>query len=184
MWPVSTVRGSWAIALARGLDSRHPSALVVELGANDSLRATFADVLGKPQLAAQIRAAVATNISELLAESARLGLPTVLVTVPTFPTTDFGGGVRYEREAQLVNSIIRSAATAATATAAAAAAARPGDRVIVADWATLSGPHHLADPSTASWFTADGLHPNPVGEAALVGLVRSATDQFIRPARP
>ena len=173
LWPTSTIRGSWAIGLARGLDSQDPSALVVELGANDSLRATFADVLKKPELASQIRAAVAANISELLAQSARVGVPTVLVNVPTFPTTLYGGGMRYQREAQLVDSIISSAAAGAR-----------GDRVTVADWATLSAPHHLPQSATGNWFTPDGLHPNQAGDEALVGLVRSATDQISRGSAP
>ncbi len=112
---------------------------------------------------------MAANINELLAQSARLGLPTVLVTVPTFPTTLYGGGVRYQREAQLVDSIIWTAAAGAQ-----------GHRVVVADWATLSAAHHLAQSVTGNWFTPDGLHPNQAGEAALIGLVRSATDPINR----
>jgi lysophospholipase L1-like esterase len=171
-WPLSTIGGSWAIGVARGLDSHDPSALVVELGANDSIRATFADALHQPEKAVQIRAAVAANIGEVLAQSARLGIPTVLVTAPTFPNTLFGGGLRYEREAQLIDSIIRSAAATAEA---------HGNRVVVADWATLSAPHHLAQDATGNWFTPDGLHPNQTGEAALVGLVRSTTERITRP---
>jgi lysophospholipase L1-like esterase len=171
-WPLSTIGGSWAIGIARGLDSHDPSALVVELGANDSIRATFADALHQPAKAVRIRAAVTANISEVLAQSARLGIPTVLVTAPTFPNTLFGGGLRYQREAQLIDSIIRSAAATAEV---------QGNRVVVADWATLSAPHHLAQNATGNWFTPDGLHPNQTGEAALVGLVRRATEQLTRP---
>jgi hypothetical protein len=100
-WPLTTIRGSWAIGLARGLANHEPACLVVELGANDALRATFADTRRDPQLAQQIRDAVTANINELLALSASLRLPVVLVTVSTFPTTAFGGGLGYAREATL-----------------------------------------------------------------------------------
>jgi lysophospholipase L1-like esterase len=169
-WPLSTIRGSWAIGLFWGLVSHRPSCLVVELGANDSLRATFADAVGDAPLASQIRTAVAANISELLAQSGRLGIPTVLVTVPAFPTTVFGGGIRYQREAQLVNAVIWAAAAAARS-----------DRVVVADWAAVSAGHHLAQGSTGNWFAPDGLHPDETGQEALLGLVRRAADQVTPP---
>jgi lysophospholipase L1-like esterase len=162
-WPLSTIRGSWAIGVARGLLSGHPSSLVVELGDNDSLRATFADALHKPRLASQIRGAVVANISQLLAQSAQLVPCTVLVTVPVSATTLFGGGALYQREGRLVDSVIRSAAAGAR-----------NERVALADWATLSAQHHLAQGSPANWFTPDGLHPNQAGEEALLGLVRQA----------
>jgi lysophospholipase L1-like esterase len=167
-WPLTTIRGSWAIGLARGLADHKPSSLVVELGANDALRATFADARHNPALAQQIRHAVAANISELLALSARLELPLVLVTVSTFPTTAFGGGLGYAREAALINAIIRSA----TATA-------PGE-VAIADWAGLSASRHAARGDAPAWFLSDGLHPNETGEDALLALVRTAVQNSIQ----
>jgi lysophospholipase L1-like esterase len=162
-WPLSTIRGSWVIGIARGLSSIDPSCLVVELGANDALRASFADALGEPQLAASIRSAAKANISQLLAQSAGMGTPVVLVTVPTYPTTSFGGGLAYAKEARLVNTIIWTAAKAAVG------------RVSVADWATYSAAHHGVAGSATGWFSSDGLHPNEEGEEALVSLVLRAT---------
>jgi lysophospholipase L1-like esterase len=167
-WPLSTIQGSWAIGLARGLASIDPACLIVELGANDALRATFADALGKPELAAQIRRAVEANIDQLLTLTAQLGIPVVLVTAPTDPTTSFGGGVAYANEARLVNTSIRTSAQAASG------------RVTVADWAAYSAPHHGVAALATKWFIGDDLHPSEAGDEALVNLVMRSAQQIIQ----
>ena len=160
-WPLTSVGGSWVIGIARGVVSEHPSTLVVELGANDALRAAFADVRRRPDLAERIRNAVASNVSQLLDLSAH-GLPcTILVTAPTATTSLFAGGSYYSKEATLIDAVIRSKAASA-----------PSGQVEVADWAVYSSHHHGAQGSVSNWFLPDGVHPNAAGEAALVGLVR------------
>jgi lysophospholipase L1-like esterase len=93
----------------------------------------------------------------------------VLVTVSTFPTTAFGGGLGYAREATLVNAILRSAAATAS------------DRVVIADWAGLSAAHHVARGDAPAWFLPDGLHPNDTGEDALITLVQASVQQNVQP---
>jgi lysophospholipase L1-like esterase len=160
-WPLSTTRGTWVIGLTRGAYEEHPSALVVELGVNDSLRATFADAERRAGLAAQIRTAVAENVAQVLHESISHVPCTVLVTAPTYPTKLFAGGARYEKEATLIDDILRIAV------------ARTGSsRARIADWARYSAAHHLAQTSPENWFTPDGTHPNARGDAALVGLLQ------------
>ncbi len=158
-WPLSAVRGAWAIGLARGIFSQHPSALVVELGINDALRAAFADVTSHPRTVEAIHAAVSSNVGQLLheADTARIRC-VVLVTAPDHSTSIFGAGTVYAREANRVDQIVEGVA-----------AASPGGNVRIADWATLSQAHHQGP---AGWFLPDDVHPNLTGETALVGLVQ------------
>lgn len=167
-WPLSTIQGSWAIGLARGLSDIHPACLIVELGANDALRASFADALAEPELAAQIQGAIQANIHQLLTLAAQLDIPVVLVTAPTDPTTSFGGGEAYATEARLVNTSIRRAAETASG------------RVTVADWATYSAPHNGVTASAADWFIGDDLHPSEAGDEALVNLVMRSAQKLIQ----
>jgi hypothetical protein len=163
-WPLAKT-GTWAIGLARGFFAAHPTALVVELGADDALRAVFADVT-RPELADTIHAAVSNNIEELLRESHSAGVPcTVLVTAPAHPTSMYGADQRYATEATEINRII-----------SASAAGAPG-RVVVADWATLSASHHGV---TRNWFLPDNVHPNTTGERALIALVHRAVQSCQR----
>ncbi len=160
IWPLQTVTGTWAIGLARGILAQNPSALVVELGANDAMRATFADGEENPGLAAAVRDGVSSDVDQLLQESAGAGVScVVLVTAPEHLTTLFGAGARYALEAERVNQVIRSDAAAA------------GGTVKIADWATLSQTHHEGPDD---WFLPDDIHPNRTGESALVGIVQTS----------
>jgi lysophospholipase L1-like esterase len=158
-WPLSVIRGTWAIGVAKHLLLQHPATVVVELGTDDALRATFADILDKPELARQIRAAIATNIGYLLAETDKASACTVLVTPTTFPTTLFGTGNRYSNEAKNVDSLLVSTTQG------------QAGRVLIANWAEYSAAHHRALSDPGNWFLADGVHPNATGERALVALV-------------
>jgi lysophospholipase L1-like esterase len=156
-WPLATT-GTWAIGLARGFFTSHPTAVVVELGADDALRAVFADVTGTPLVAAAIRDAVSSNVEELIDESRSAGVPcTVLVTAPAHSTTVYGAGIRYSSEARQIDQVIKTKAAAAS------------DRVVVADWETLSSSHH---GGAQNWFLVDNVHPNVRGEMALIGLIQ------------
>ncbi len=161
-WPWTSANGSWAIGLARGIFAEHPSVLVLELGVNDALRAAFADLNRRGAWAARIRAAVAHNIGQLLAQSAKLVPCTVLVTAPTHRTNLIFTGTDYPPEADAVNSLIESAAQRAHS-----------PRIVVADWANVSSAHHPTPGMAGAWFTAgDEVHPTPAGESALVSLIQ------------
>ncbi len=156
-WPLKTVEGTWAIGLARGIFAQHPSALVVELGANDAMRATFAEVSGDPSLGAVLDG-VSSDAKHLLEASANARIPcVVIVTAPEHSTSLFGAGPRYAVQAKSVNQVVESDAVAA------------GGHVTIADWATVSRGHH---EGPADWFLPDDVHPNLTGEAALVGIVQ------------
>ncbi|HWF23456.1 MAG TPA: hypothetical protein VG226_14985, partial [Acidimicrobiales bacterium] len=112
-WPLGVVRGTWAIGLARGIFTQHPSALVVELGTNDAIRAVFADGTDNPALGHRILAGVAGAVSQLLTEAASQVPCTVLVTTSTHETGLFGQGLHYAEEAVKVNAILRAKASEA-----------------------------------------------------------------------
>ena len=160
-WPWTSVKGSWAIGLARGIFAEHPSVLVIELGVNDALRAAFADLNRRVVWAARIRAAVAHNIDQLLTQSADLVPCTVLVTAPDHRTNLIFTGTDYPPEADAVNSLIESAAQRAHS-----------PRIVVADWAAFSGDHHPTPGGAGAWFNpGDEVHPTPAGEGALLSLI-------------
>ena len=162
-WPLSVVRGSWALGHASSLLARHPDVLVVELGANDALRASFAIARHEPGFARRILAGVATNVGRVLERIRGRTRCVVLVTPPTQPTTLFGAGALYAREATLVNSTLRRVAAGHKA-------------VAVADWARLSAGHYHLDGSPGNWFAPDGVHLVTEGQRALLTLVqRTAT---------
>jgi lysophospholipase L1-like esterase len=162
-WPLSVVLGSWAVRHASSLVARHPDTLVVELGANDALRAAFAVARGEPGLAQRIRAGVATNVGRVLERTRGRTRCVVLVTLPTRPTTLFGAGALYARQATLVNSMLRRVAAGRKA-------------VAVADWARVSTGHYHMDGSLGNWFESDGVHLITEGQSALLTLVqRTAT---------
>ena len=161
-WPLGVVRGTWAIGLARGIFTQHPSALVVELGTNDAIRAVFADGTDNPALERRILAGVAGAVSQLITEAATQVPCMVLVTTPTHATGLFGQGVHYSDEAGKVNAILRAKASDAG-----------GKPVLIADWGALSDSHHLAEGAPGDWFTpGDDIHPNAAGQRALLGLVQ------------
>ncbi|MGA7417208.1 MAG: GDSL-type esterase/lipase family protein [Acidimicrobiales bacterium] len=158
-WPLKTVTGTWAIGLARGIFAQHPSALVVELGANDAMRAAFAKATRHPSLTAVLDG-VSSDVKGLLEASADARVPcVVIVTAPEHSTTLFGAGPRYAVQAERVNQVVASDALAA------------GGHVKIADWATLSKTHHEGQDD---WFDPDDVHPNLTGEAALVALVQQS----------
>jgi lysophospholipase L1-like esterase len=160
-WPLSVVAGSWVIDQSKELSASHPATIVVELGTNDALRAAFAVAQQQSARADRIRGAVATNAARLLAVTRGKTGCTVLVTASTHPTTLFGAGLLYARQAALVNSTIRHVAT------------RVGSHAVaVADWARESDGHHAAPDSPQNWFEPDGVHLDAVGQRALVALVR------------
>jgi lysophospholipase L1-like esterase len=155
-WPLKTVKGAWALGLARGIFVQHPSALVVELGTNDAMRLAFAGP--HPRQAAAIRQGVSSDIDELLKESLNARISCiVLVTAPEHSTSIFDAGSRFAVAAKKVNQIIISDAK------------RAGDDVKVTDWAALSATHH---EGPADWFLPDDVHPNSNGDVALVGMIQ------------
>lgn len=162
-WPLTTIRGTWALGLLRGLIPYEPRCVVVELGANDALRATFADALRQPRRAADIRRAAADNLELVLSTAKDRGMPVVLVTASEFPVKAYGAGVTYSHEAALVNATIRSLAGSSHG------------RVVLADWAAQSARHHRPRPAGNDWFIDDELHPNSSGELALLDLVQQSS---------
>lgn len=161
-WPLGVVQGAWAIGLARGMFTQHPSALVVELGTNDAIRAVFADGTDDPGLERRILAGVARAVSRLVAEATPQVPCTVLVTASTHETGLFGQGVHYSDEAGKVNAILRAEASHAG-----------GQSVLIADWGALSASHHLSEGAPGDWFTpGDDIHPNLAGQRALLGLIQ------------
>jgi lysophospholipase L1-like esterase len=163
-WPLGATHGTWAIGLARGLISEHVGALIIELGANDALRAAFAEATNNSTLLGAIRLGVSETVRQVLQEAtARLSC-VVLVTAPAHPSGLFGSGTLYSAQALAINEILRETA------------ARAGPGVRVADWAAWSASHH--GPSVdGGWFLPDDdVHLNPAGSRALVGLVRSELD--------
>jgi hypothetical protein len=81
---------------------------------------------------------------------------------------DFGVGADYSSES------VRLTETLATL-----ARARP--QVRVADFATLSRPHHLGDADPDDWFTGvDELHPNVAGTEAWLGLALDTVEHCPR----
>jgi lysophospholipase L1-like esterase len=161
-WPLGVVRGTWTIGLARGSFTQHPSALVVELGTNDAIRAVFADGTGNPALGLRILAGVAGAVSQLIAEAAPQVPCTVLVTASTHETGLFGQGLHYSDAAGKVNAIMRAKVSGAG-----------GKSVLIADWGALSASHHRAEGAPGNWFTpGDDIHPNAAGQRALLGLIQ------------
>jgi GDSL-like Lipase/Acylhydrolase len=160
-WPLKVVDGHWAIDSARGLAASHPSALVVELGADDALRAVFASALSDPTRAAEVVNGVSANIGEFLDQESSVIPCTVLVTAPSVETPIFGAGEIYVTEADLVNSVIRTQALQHT-----------NANVRVADWAVVSASHHSPSGPRKDWFTSgDNVHPNVAGQEALISLI-------------
>ena len=88
-WPLKVLDGHWAIDSARGLAASHPSALVVELGADDALRAVFASALSDPTRAAEVVNGVSANVGEFLDQESSVVPCTVLVTAPSVETPIF-----------------------------------------------------------------------------------------------
>jgi hypothetical protein len=169
-WPLGVVRGTWAIALARGIFTQHPSALVVELGTNDAIRAVFADGTGNPALGRRILTGVAEAVSQLLTEGAPEIPCTVLVTASTHETGLFGQGLHYSDAAGKVNAILRAKASEADGKKTSGTG---GKSVLIADWGALAAPHHLAEGAPGNWFTpGDDIHPNAAGQRALLGLIQ------------
>ena len=164
-WPLTTVRGEWALGLLRGLIPRSPRCVVVELGANDALRGTFTDARHDPRGSADIRRAAADNTAQFLATARSAGIHVVLVTVSEYPVKQYGAGVAFAREAALLNATIRSLTNSSRGS------------VVLADWAAVSAAHHAAHPAGQDWFINDDLHPNALGEQALLALVREATSR-------
>jgi len=160
-WPLKVVDGDWAIDSARGLAESQPSVLVVELGADDALRAVFASVTAHPKFARDLVTGVSKNIGELIDQESPQLPCTVLVTAPAFPTDLFGAGEAYVTEAVLVNAAIREQALRH----------RKSD-VRLADWAAFSAAHHSPVGPSKDWFApGDNVHPNLAGEKALISLI-------------
>jgi hypothetical protein len=169
-FPLTENPGTWVLAQARGLLAQHPRALVIELGADDALRAGFAasQVSEQQSLNAETKSDITTAVDEV----ARRAACTVLVTPSTYPTEIYGAGQRYSRQALRIDGDLRRLARS------------NGDhKVLIADWATLSASHHVRvvaqDSSSAvPWFPAgDNLHPNLAGEEALTGLVQQTVQR-------
>ncbi len=162
-WPLDIVQGDWAAKRVVAATRVRPGAVAIELGTNDALRATFAFVTNSStNLAARITG-TDNNVSSVVKLASSRFRCVVLVTPSYYPPTTFDSEVHYSEQAWGIRAeLLRQASTA------------PGRSVVIADWAALSSPHHLGSGSTGSWFLADGLHPNLIGERALAMLITRA----------
>ncbi len=159
-WPLDVVQGNWAATQVDAAASTHPSAIVIELGTNDALRAAFAFVANSSTDLAARLTGTRNNISSVVGEASSLSKCVVLVTPSYYPPTTFGAEVHYTQQAwgirsQLIQQVSLS----------------HGRTVAIADWAALSSPHHLESAAPGTWFVGDGLHPNTSGDRALAALI-------------
>lgn len=159
-WPLEVVQGNWAAAQVDTAANAHPSAVVIELGTNDALRAAFAFVANSSTDLAARLTGTRNNISSVVRDASSLSKCVVLVTPSYYPPTTFGAEVHYTQQAWGIRSQLLQQVSM-----------RHGRTVAIADWAALSSPHHLQSGAPGTWFVGDGLHPNISGERALAALI-------------
>ncbi len=159
-WPLSVVQGSSAARRVRAAAKGQPSAIVIELGTNDALRAAFASSLNnEPQLVARIDG-TDNSIRSVVQLASSLSSCVVLVSPSSHPTTVFGVERYYSAMALQVRETLTKEVSRS-----------PHHMVLLADWTILSSTHHLETGSPENWFTADGLHPDTFGLRALANLI-------------
>jgi lysophospholipase L1-like esterase len=159
-WPLGIVQGDSAARRVRVAATGQPSAIVIELGTNDALRASFAYSLNNgPQLLARL-VGTDNNIRSVVSLASSLSRCVVLVSPSYYPTAAFGAEQHYSATALQIRTVLMKEVSSA-----------PLHTVEVADWAALSSTHRLAAGSPENWFTPDGLHPNGFGLNALADLI-------------
>jgi lysophospholipase L1-like esterase len=159
-WPLDVVQGHTASQRVRTAARGRPSVIVIELGTNDALRASFAYALNDgPQLKARIDG-TDHNIRSVVKLASSLSPCVVLVSPSYYPTSDFGGEKYYSAMALQIRTVLMKEESRA-----------PHHEVLLADWAALSSTHLDATGSSGGWFTTDGVHPNESGLAALANLI-------------
>lgn len=159
-WPLDVVQGHTVAQRVRAAARGRPSAIVIELGTNDALRASFASSANDgTQLTARIDG-TDNNIRTVVKLASSLSPCVVLVSPSYHPTTVFGGEQYYSAMALLVRTVLIKEESR-----------EARHRVVLADWAALSSTHLDATGTSGNWFTADGLHPNANGLAALANLI-------------
>ncbi len=159
-WPLDVVEGHTVAQRVRVAAGGRPSAIVIELGTNDALRAAFAySANNGAQLAARIDG-TDKNIRKVVRLASSLSPCVVLVSPSYYPTTVFGGEHYYSTTALQIRTVLMKEESREV-----------HHRVVLADWAALSSTHLAATGSSGDWFTADGVHPNAYGLAALANLI-------------
>jgi lysophospholipase L1-like esterase len=159
-WPLDVVHGDTAAMRVRMAARTHPSAIVIELGTNDALRASFAWTLNNGTQLSSRMAGTDHNILSVVRLASSLSRCVVLVSPSYYPTSTYGAEVQYSLMAfHLRMELLKEASSA------------PDHDVTVADWAALSTTHRLAAGTRENWFTPDGLHPNLFGMKALADLI-------------
>jgi lysophospholipase L1-like esterase len=159
-WPLSVVQGDTAATRVRAAAIGQPSTIVIELGSNDALRASFAVSSNNgPKLLARL-VGTDNNIRSVVNLASSLSRCVVLVSPSYYPTMTFSEEQIYSGTALQLRTVLLKEASSA-----------PQHTVLVADWAALSSTHLLAAGSPENWFTADRLHPNSFGLRALADLI-------------
>jgi lysophospholipase L1-like esterase len=159
-WPLDVVQGGTVALRVRAAARRHPSAIVIELGANDALRAAFAMTLNNGTKLAGSLIGTDNIIRSVVKLASALSSCVVLVSPSYDPTSLYGQERQYSVFALQLRTVLLKEASSA-----------PDHRVVVADWAALSSTHRPAGGSSDNWFSPDGLHPNTFGLKALADLI-------------
>lgn len=162
-WPLNVVQGDTAAERVRAAATRHPSAIVIELGTNDALRASFAYSLNNGGQLLQRLVGTDNNIRTVVKLASSLSHCVVLVSPSYYPTMAFGEEQHYSATAlQLRTALMKEVSN------------DPQHTVALADWAAESSTHRLTAGGPENWFTSDGLHPNRAGLEALAWLIFGA----------
>lgn len=159
-WPLSVVHGGSVARRVRAAAGGQPSAIAIELGTNDALRASFAYSLNNgAQLLARF-VGTDDNIRSIVKLASSLSRCVVLVSPSYYPTAAFNEEQAYAFTALQLRTVLMKEVSRS-----------PRRSVVLADWAALSSTHRRAAGSSQNWFTADGLHPNRIGLRVLANLI-------------
>jgi lysophospholipase L1-like esterase len=159
-WPLDVVQGHTMAQRVRAAARGRPSVIVLELGTNDALRASFAYALNNGvQLKARIDG-TDNDIRNVVKLASSLSPCVVLVSPSYYPTAVFGAEGYYSAMALQIRTVLMKEESRAA-----------HHRVVLADWAAVSSTHLDAVGSSGDWFTSDGLHPDANGLAALANLI-------------
>ena len=165
-WPLGVVQGTTVADRIRTAAEDKPSVLVLELGTNDALRASFAYSLNNGSELLERIVGTDNNIRADVSLASSLSRCVVLISPSYYPTSAFAEEQHYSATALQIRKVLLTEVSAV-----------PGHTVLLADWAALSSTHRVASGSPENWFTADDLHPNTVGLKALANLI-------VRTAKP